>query len=80
MYELLKDILVSKLHVDPEQITPLATRDDIELDSLALVELSLVMEKEWGVAVSDDELAQAPTVGDIVALLETRSSGAPASS
>lgn len=73
MFETLKDILVSKLKVAPEQITSDATREDIELDSLAVVELSLVLEKELGIKVSDDDLLDAPTVGDMVALLEERS-------
>ncbi|MEU1595619.1 acyl carrier protein [Streptomyces sp. NPDC005708] len=73
MFENVKEILVNKLKVDPEQITPEATREDIELDSLAVVELSLVLETELGVSVSDDELLEAETVGDMVALIEQRS-------
>ncbi|GED88482.1 acyl carrier protein [Streptomyces sp. NPDC091412] len=73
MFEKLKEILVNKLKVTPEQITPEATREDIELDSLAVVELSLVLETELGVSVSDDELLEAETVGDMVALIEQRS-------
>lgn len=72
MYEQLKEILVGKLHVTAEQITPEATREDIELDSLALVELSLVLEKELDLAISDDDLAAAATVHDMVRLMEER--------
>ncbi|WEP01082.1 phosphopantetheine-binding protein (plasmid) [Streptomyces sp. FXJ1.172] len=72
MFEQLKEILVNKLKVTPEQITPEATREDIELDSLAVVELSLVLETELGAAVSDDELLEANTVADMVALIEQR--------
>ncbi|MFJ9058741.1 MULTISPECIES: acyl carrier protein [unclassified Streptomyces] len=72
MFEKLKEILVNKLKVTPEQITLEATREDIELDSLAIVELSLVLENELGVSVSDDELLEAETVGDMVALIEQR--------
>ncbi|MFD4538793.1 acyl carrier protein [Streptomyces bauhiniae] len=70
MFEQLKEILVNKLKVTPEQITLDATREDIELDSLAVVELSLVLETELGVSISDDELLEAETVGDMVALIE----------
>ncbi|MFI8347497.1 acyl carrier protein [Streptomyces sp. NPDC085596] len=70
MFEQLKEILVNKLKVTPEQITLDATREDIELDSLAVVELSLVLETELGVSVSDDELLEAETVGDMLALIE----------
>jgi acyl carrier protein len=73
VYEILKDILVGKLKVSPEQITLDATKEDIELDSLAVVELSLLFETELGIRISDDELAEEPTVGGIVDLMEERS-------
>lgn len=73
MYEVLKDILVSKLKVQPDQITLDSSKEDIELDSLAVVELSLLLETELGIRISDDELLEVPTVGDIVDLMEERS-------
>lgn len=73
MFETLKEILVNKLKVTPEQVTPEATPQDIELDSLAIVELSLVLETELGVTISDDELLELGTVGEMVALIEERS-------
>jgi acyl carrier protein len=73
VYETLKDILVSKLKVSPEQIMFESTKEDIELDSLAVVELSLVFETELGIHISDDELMDVSTVGDIVRLMEERS-------
>ncbi|WP_053847516.1 acyl carrier protein [Streptomyces sp. NRRL B-24085] len=72
MFETLKDILVGKLKVDPDRITPEATREDVELDSLAVVELSLLLEKELGVNVSDDELMETTSIGDMVRLVESR--------
>ncbi|MER6140504.1 phosphopantetheine-binding protein [Streptomyces sparsogenes] len=73
MFDTLKEILVHKLKVTPEQVTPEATRDDVELDSLAVVELSLVLDKEFHIAISDDELLEAPTIGDMARLMEERS-------
>ncbi|MDT0541990.1 MULTISPECIES: phosphopantetheine-binding protein [Streptomyces] len=73
MFDTLKEILVHKLKVAPEQVVPEATRDDVELDSLAVVELSLVLDKEFGIVVSDDELLEMPTIGDMARLLEERS-------
>ncbi|GHF29958.1 hypothetical protein GCM10010218_08960 [Streptomyces mashuensis] len=73
MLEQLKDILVNKLKVTPDQVVPEATHEDLELDSLAVVELSLVLEQELGIRISDDELLEAPTIGDMVALMDERS-------
>ncbi|MFF8940009.1 acyl carrier protein [Streptomyces paradoxus] len=73
MLEQLKEILSNKLKVSPESITPEATREDIELDSLAVVELSLLLKSELGLDVSDDDLLEAETVADMVRLMEERS-------
>ncbi|MEV7422222.1 MULTISPECIES: acyl carrier protein [unclassified Streptomyces] len=76
MFETLKEMLVSKLKVAPEQITPEATREDVELDSLAVVELSLLLEKELGLQISDDELLEAATIRDMADLMAERSASA----
>ncbi|WP_411104994.1 acyl carrier protein [Streptomyces sp. cmx-4-9] len=73
MLEMLREILSNKLKVSPDAITPEATREDIELDSLAVVELSLLLESELGLEISDDELLEAETVADMVRLMEERS-------
>ncbi|QIQ04048.1 acyl carrier protein [Streptomyces liangshanensis] len=72
MFEQFKSLLVDKLKVAPDLITPEATREDIELDSLDVVELSLMLNSELGLTISDDELLEAATVGDMVALMEER--------
>ncbi|MBV2355216.1 acyl carrier protein [Streptomyces sp. J2-1] len=73
MLEQLKEILSNKLKVSPESITPDATREDIELDSLAVVELSLLLKSELDLDISDDDLLEAETVADMVRLMEERS-------
>ncbi|KUN90329.1 acyl carrier protein [Streptomyces bungoensis] len=73
MLEQLKEILSNKLKVSPESITPEATREDIELDSLAVVELSLLLKSELDLDISDDDLLEAETVADMVRLMEERS-------
>ncbi|GEK00044.1 phosphopantetheine-binding protein [Streptomyces sp. NPDC004009] len=73
MLEQLKEILSNKLKVSPESITPEASREDIELDSLAVVELSLLLKSELDLDISDDDLLEAETVADMVRLMEERS-------
>jgi acyl carrier protein len=69
VFETLKEIMVEVLCIPPERITPDATREDLGLDSLSLVELSMVLEKQHGLRISDDELQDAEAVSDIVALM-----------
>ncbi|MBC7229024.1 MAG: acyl carrier protein [Actinobacteria bacterium] len=44
-------------------------KEDLEADSLDLVELLLEMEKRYGFKVSDEEAAEILTVGDAVDLI-----------
>ena len=73
MYETLKRILVETLRVEPSQVRLDATKEDLELDSLGVVELAMVLEKDHGLRISDEELQALDTVADIVALMELRS-------
>jgi acyl carrier protein len=75
MYELLKTIMVEDLKLDPAEVTPDATREDAGLDSLAVVELSMVLGRRLGVDIGDDELLELKTVGEIAQLIEQRTAG-----
>jgi len=72
MFDHLSHILISKFHVDPDAINPAATLEALELDSLDVVELGLVMEKELGARLTDDELVEAQSLDAIVELAERR--------
>ncbi|MGR8012186.1 acyl carrier protein [Streptomyces hypolithicus] len=72
MFEVLKEILISKLKVTGDQVTPEASREDVELDSLAIVELSMLLEKDYGIEISDDELMDVDTIGEMARLMEER--------
>lgn len=72
MFNQVREIIARKFQLNPDDITPEATLKDLELDSLDVVDLSLVIEKELGVAVSDEEMLQAETVEAVVTLVESR--------
>jgi acyl carrier protein len=73
MFTDLKQILTRKFQLDAEEIQPSSTLEELQLDSLDLVELALVIEKEFGARVSDDELADLQQLDAIVDLVEARS-------
>ncbi len=62
-----KDIIVEQLGADEDQITMEASfRDDLEADSLDLVELIMAFEEEFGGEISDEEAQKITTVGEAV--------------
>jgi acyl carrier protein len=72
MYELLKTIMIEDLLLDADGVRPDASREDAGLDSLAVIELSIVLSQRHGINITDDELLELETVADIVALMGER--------
>ena len=65
-----KDIIIDQLGADPDAITMDANfRDDLEADSLDLVELIMAFEEEFGGEISDDEAQKITSVGEAVNFL-----------
>ena len=72
MYEVLKTIMIQDLRLNADDVRPSAGRTDAGLDSLAIVELSMVLSRRLGIDVTDDELLELETVLDIAQLIEER--------
>ncbi len=62
-----RDIIVEQLDVKPEQVVPDARfREDLEADSLDLVELIMAFEEDFGGEITDEEAEKITTVGKAV--------------
>ncbi|MBE7469809.1 MAG: acyl carrier protein [Anaerolineae bacterium] len=67
VFNKVKDIIIEQLGADEDQITMEASfRDDLEADSLDLVELIMAFEEEFGGEISDEEAQKITTVGEAV--------------
>ncbi|MGH8902625.1 MAG: phosphopantetheine-binding protein [Egibacteraceae bacterium] len=73
MYNRVKELLMDKFGVPEEDIRLEATFEDLDLDSLDLVEFALAAEEDLGVPISDEEAAELATLADTVKLLESKS-------
>lgn len=66
-----KAIIVDKLGVDEAEVTNEASfTNDLGADSLDTVELIMEFEKEFGIAIPDDQAENIGTVGEAVAYIE----------
>ena len=66
------DIIVDKLGVGEEEVTPDASfTDDLGADSLDTVELIMEFEREFDINIPDDKAEKIATVGDAIAFLES---------
>lgn len=64
------DLLVDELGIDRAKITMEATfEEDLEVDSLGVVELLMALEDTFGVTIPDEEAESIGTVGQAVALV-----------
>lgn len=67
----LADILEEVAGVMPAEVTPdKSFTEDLDVDSLSMVEIALAAEEKFGVKIPDDELANLKTVGDAVSFIE----------
>jgi acyl carrier protein len=57
---------------DPEQITRESTFEELDIDSLDLVELAQIVEDEYGVVLKGEDMKDLKTVGDAVDLIVSR--------
>ncbi|MFE4452991.1 acyl carrier protein [Streptomyces sp. NPDC056796] len=66
-YEHLSHRLVHKFGVDPTGIHPEATLSGLDLDSLAVVELTMTLQDDWGISLDDAETPPETTLSQLLA-------------
>ncbi|CAN5255148.1 acyl carrier protein [soil metagenome] len=70
-YDRLKKLIVEQLGVDEEEVQPQASFvEDLNADSLDLVELIMSLEEEFGMEISDEDAEKIQKVQDAVDFIE----------
>src|SRR5215211_1180211 len=73
--ETMKDVLASELGVEADKVTADARfKEDLDADSLDLVEVVLALEEKFGIEISDDQIAGVKTVGEAADLVISKQS------
>lgn len=74
--ERVRNIVVDLLGVDVERVVPEARfREDLEADSLDLVELIMAFEEEFGGEITDEDAQKITSVGEAIQYIDTHMAG-----
>jgi acyl carrier protein len=72
-FDKFKECAVEVLQVSPDQVTPEANfADDLDADSLDLVELVMALEEQFDITVDESELEGVETVGQAFNLVSSK--------
>ena len=73
VFEKVKGLFVEDLGIDESRVTMDAKlEEDLEIDSLGIVEVVMAFEDEFDIEIDDEELADVSTVGQAVNLLHSK--------
>ena len=73
VFDKVKGLFVEDLGIDESKVTMEAKLvEDLEIDSLGIVEVVMAFEDEFDIEIDDEELADVSTVGEAVKLLHSK--------
>ncbi|GIO21935.1 acyl carrier protein [Oceanobacillus sp. J11TS1] len=73
VFDQVKSIIVDRLDVDEEKVVLEASfKDDLEADSLDVVELVMELEDEFDIEIADEDAEKINTVGDAVDYINSK--------
>ena len=73
MVEKIREIAAQNLSMDMETVTATAKfKEDLEIDSLDLFELTMALEEEFGIEIPAEDLESIATVSDVIEYLKDK--------
>lgn len=72
LFDEIKEMIADALAIEEEDVVSEAhLQDDLEADSLALLNLAEAIGERYGIEIQGDDLVEAETVGNLVKFVET---------
>ena len=72
-FETVKNIVVETLQCNADEVTMETNiAEDLNADSLDIVQLNMAIETEFGISISDEELVNLKTIADIVGYIDEK--------
>lgn len=68
----IKGIISDQLEISVDRLSLETTFEDIDADSLDIVELVMALEEEFDLEISDQEIENIKSVGDVVRFIESQ--------
>ncbi len=73
VFERVQEIIAEKLDLDPEEITMESSLDDdLEADSLDVIEIITALEDEFNITFQQEDLQEMEKVSDLVSYIESK--------
>jgi len=66
------DIVVEKLGIDKDIVTPTATFQDLGADSLDVVEIIMKLEEQFGIEIKDEDAENMGSMDDVVTYIHKK--------
>ena len=72
MFEVIKEVLSEQLGVEGDIKLESKLREDLNIDSLLAVQLSVLLENKYDIDITEEELGKLVTIKDVIDLLEAK--------
>lgn len=72
MFEEIKEVLSEQLGIETDIKLESKLNEELGIDSLLAVELSILLENKYDIDIKEEELAKLVTIKDVIDLLETK--------